>query len=74
MYGYGRISIQNETHAEWRWIPIAPSELHDYNQLHGEEELHLPSLDHDKVVIENQHYRRLRKLREQEQEEANGDR
>lgn len=74
MYGYGRITIQNETHAEWRWIPIAPSELHDYNQLKGEEELHLPSLDHDKVVIENQHYRRLRKLREQEQGEVNGDR
>jgi len=73
MYGYGRISILNETHAEWRWIPIAPSELHDYNQLKGEEELHLPSLDHDKVVIENQHYRRLRKLREQEQGEVNGD-
>lgn len=62
MYGYGRITIQNETHAEWRWIPIAPSELHEYNEVKGMKELHLPSLDHDKVIIENQHFRRLRKL------------
>eukprot|EP00531_Pseudo-nitzschia_arenysensis_P014163 CAMPEP_0116144912 /NCGR_PEP_ID=MMETSP0329-20121206/16284_1 /TAXON_ID=697910 /ORGANISM="Pseudo-nitzschia arenysensis, Strain B593" /LENGTH=651 /DNA_ID=CAMNT_0003640425 /DNA_START=184 /DNA_END=2139 /DNA_ORIENTATION=- len=68
MYGYGRLSIHNETHAEWRWIPIAPSELHDYNQVKNEDELHLPSLDHDKVVIENQHFRRLRKLEREEQQ------
>jgi len=64
MYGYGRLSIHNETHAEWRWIPIAPSELHDYNEVKSQDDLHLPSLDHDKVMIENQHFRRLRKLDE----------
>ena len=31
MYGYGRIKIFNATHAEWKWIPLSPSELHDYN-------------------------------------------
>ena len=74
MYGYGRITIQNETHAEWRWIPIAPSELHDYNQVQGKDDLRLPSLDHDKVIIENQHYRRFRKLQNEkgQKEEANG--
>jgi len=74
MYGYGRITIQNETHAEWRWIPIAPSELHGYNQVEGQDDLRLPSLDHDKVIIENQHYRRLRKLQDEnaQKEQANG--
>lgn len=60
MYGYGRLVIENITHAEWRWIPIAPSELHDYNQVKGDEELHLPSLDHDRITIENQYYVNLR--------------
>ena len=60
MYGYGRLVIENRTHAEWRWIPIAPSELHDYNQVKGDEELHLPSLDHDRITIENQYYVHLR--------------
>jgi len=64
MYGYGRLTIENATHAEWRWIPIAPSELHDYNQVKGEDDLHLPPLDHDKKLIENQYYRRLRRLEE----------
>mmetsp|Transcript_49342 Transcript_49342/g.56919 ORF Transcript_49342/g.56919 Transcript_49342/m.56919 type:complete len:694 (+) Transcript_49342:93-2174(+) len=63
MYGYGRLVIENITHAEWRWIPIAPSELHDYNQVKGEE-AHLPSLDHDKVSIENQYHIHLRQLNE----------
>mmetsp|Transcript_9098 Transcript_9098/g.22265 ORF Transcript_9098/g.22265 Transcript_9098/m.22265 type:complete len:676 (+) Transcript_9098:247-2274(+) len=65
MYGYGRVTIHNETHAEWRWIPIAPSELHDYNQVKGQDDLRLPSLDHDRVIIENQHHRRFRKLRDE---------
>lgn len=68
MYGYGRITIQNKTHAEWRWIPIAPSELHDYNQVKGQDDLRLPSLDHDKAVIENQYFRRKRKLDEEKDE------
>ena len=68
MYGYGRLVIENSTHAEWRWIPIAPSELHDYNQVQGEDELHLPSLDHDKHMIENQYYRHLRQLEEESEE------
>ena len=73
MYGYGRITIHNETHAEWRWIPIAPSELHDFNQVRGEDDLKLPSLNHDKVMIENQHFRRLRKLQKEQKENASGD-
>jgi len=67
MYGYGRITIQNETHAEWRWIPISPAD-EGYNIVKGDKEKHLPSLDHDKLIIENQHYRRLRKLKEVEQQ------
>ena len=73
MYGYGRITVHNETHAEWRWIPIAPSELHDFNQVRGEDDLKLPSLNHDKVMIENQHFRRLRKLEKEQKENASGD-
>jgi len=69
MYGYGRLTIYNATHAEWRWIPISPSELHDYNEVKGEDDLHLPSLDHDKETIENQYYRRLRQLNESKQKE-----
>jgi hypothetical protein len=31
MYGYGTIMIFNATHAEWKWVPLSPSEEHDYN-------------------------------------------
>lgn len=54
-YGYGKFEIFNTTHAEWRWIPLSPSEKHDYNQVQGED-IHLPQLDHDTHVVENQFY------------------
>lgn len=54
-YGYGRLKIFNATHAEWRWIHLSASQLHDYNIVKGED-VHLPQLDHDKVVIDNQYF------------------
>ena len=66
MYGYGRFVIENATFAEWQWIPISPSEKQDYNQVRGKDELHLPSLDHDKVMVENQYHVRLRQLEEED--------
>ena len=64
MYGYGRMTIFNETHAEWKWIPLSASEKHDYNQVQGEDDVHLPTLDHDLVMIENQYHVRMRQRRE----------
>jgi hypothetical protein len=64
MYGYGRITIFNDTHAEWKWIPLSASEKHDYNQVQGHDDLHLPALNHDLVVIENQYHVRMRQRRE----------
>lgn len=54
-YGYGRFQIFNATHAEWKWIPLSPSDKHDYNQVKGED-IHLPQLDHDKHIVENQYF------------------
>lgn len=54
-YGYGRFQIYNATHAEWRWIPLSPSEKHEYNEVKGED-VHLPQLDHDMLVMKNQFY------------------
>jgi len=54
-YGYGRLDIFNHTHAQWKWIPLSPSDLHDYNTVKGEE-IHLPQLQHDELMIENQYF------------------
>ena len=55
-HGYGRFSIFNHTHAEWKWIPISPSDKHDYNYVKHQKEVHLPQLMYDEVVLENQYY------------------
>jgi len=54
-YGYGKFQIFNATHAEWRWIPLSSADEHAYNVVKGEE-VHLPQLDHDMVVMENQYF------------------
>lgn len=64
MYGYGRFSIFNATHAEWKWVPLSPSDQHGYNQVAGHDEVHLPTLDHDRLVIVNQYHVRLREDRQ----------
>ncbi len=75
MYGYGRFTIYNETHAEWKWVPLSPSDLHDYNQVSGNDKVHLPSLDHDRLILENQyHVRRKRELQDVEKRVRTGDR
>ena len=38
------------------WIPLAASEKHDYNFVNKHEDVHLPQLDHDQLIIENQYY------------------
>ncbi len=63
MYGYGRLTIFNETHADWRWVPLSPSELHEYNKVQDHDEVHLPMVDHDRFTIENQYHVRLRRER-----------
>jgi hypothetical protein len=54
-YGYGKFTIFNQTHAEWKWIPLSPSDKHDYNVVRGED-VHLPQLNHDQLVVENQFF------------------
>ncbi len=54
-YAYGQFEIFNATHAEWRWIPLSPSDEHDYNLVKGKKK-HLPQLDHDTHTFENQFY------------------
>jgi acid phosphatase type 7 len=63
MYGYGRFSISNETHAEWKWVPLSQSDQHKYNEVKGHDEIHLPMLDHDRVIIKNQYHVRQREER-----------
>eukprot|EP00934_Nitzschia_sp_Nitz4_P004694 Nitzschia sp. Nitz4//scaffold71_size96697//58901//60627//NITZ4_004700-RA/size96697-processed-gene-0.114-mRNA-1//1//CDS//3329557262//4684//frame0 len=60
-YGYGRITLFNETHAEWKWIHLSASDLHDYNVVKNEE-VHMAQLDHDKIIIDNQFYVAQRKV------------
>jgi acid phosphatase type 7 len=55
-YGYGRFDIFNQTHAQWRWIPLSVSDAHSYNVVAGEADVHLPKLKHDELIIENQYY------------------
>jgi hypothetical protein len=55
-YGYGRFDIFNQTHAQWKWIPLSSSDVHAYNFVKGEEETHLPQLEHDELMIENQYF------------------
>jgi hypothetical protein len=54
-FGYGTFQIHNATHADWKWIPLSPSEKHDYNYVKHEEK-RFPSLDHDSLTVENQFY------------------
>lgn len=63
MYGYGRLEIFNHTHAEWKWVPLSASDLHDYNEVNGKDFVHLPSVDHDRLTLENQYYVRKRRER-----------
>jgi Iron/zinc purple acid phosphatase-like protein C len=75
MYGYGRLQIFNNTHAEWKWVPLSTSDLHDYNQVSGNETVHLASVDHDRVILENQYIvRRRRERRELEERLRSADR
>lgn len=53
IYGYGRFDIFNQTHAEWKWIPLSSSDEHDYNVVKNED-VHLPQLKHDQLIVENQ--------------------
>ena len=55
-YGYGRLDIHNHTHAYWKWIPLSPSDKHDYNFVKNHEDVHLPQLEHDELMIENQYF------------------
>ena len=55
-FGYGTFEIFNRTHAEWKWIPLSPSNLHDFNYVHHFKDEHLPSLEEDGVVVENQFF------------------
>lgn len=59
MYGYGRFSILNATHAEWKWVPLSPSDKHHFNEVKGRDDVHLPMLGHDRLVIENQYHVQL---------------
>jgi hypothetical protein len=52
-YGYGKFTIFNHTHAEWKWIPL--SDERDYNTVEGEN-VQLPQLHHDQLVLENQFF------------------
>jgi len=54
-YGYGKFTIYNETHAEWHWNKLATS-VNTYNTVRHSEDLHLPGLDHDRVVLENTYF------------------
>jgi hypothetical protein len=54
-YGYGTLEIVNATHANWKWIPLSPSDKHDYNEVKNED-VQLPQLKHDQLVVENQFF------------------
>ncbi|KAL3923683.1 MAG: hypothetical protein SGILL_001517 [Bacillariaceae sp.] len=64
MYGYGRFKICNATHAEWKWVPLSPSDEHDFNVVKGHTDVHLPVLDHDRLTIENQYHVQLENERQ----------
>lgn len=56
IYGYGKFQIFNATHAEWRWIHLSASDNFDYNRVKGNDDIHLPQLDHDEHILENQYF------------------
>lgn len=67
-YGYGKFTIYNKNSAEWRWVPLSHSDKYEYNRIKGDNEMHLPSLEHDTIMVENQHYIHQRKLQQEQQD------
>jgi hypothetical protein len=55
-YGYGKFEIFNSTHAQWQWIRLTAADQHDYNEVTGAKDVHLPHLDHDTEMVQNQYF------------------
>lgn len=55
-YGYGKFEIFNSTHAAWQWIRLSAADKHDFNEVKGEGDVHLPPLKQDTDMVQNQYY------------------
>lgn len=55
-YGYGKFQIFNATHAKWQWIRLSAAEEHNFNEVKNHADVHLPPLDHDTYMVENQYF------------------
>lgn len=53
-FGYGRFQVFNATHAEWKWHHL--SQAHRYNTIQSQDDIELPPLEHDRLIVNNQYH------------------